>query len=181
MRAQPGHQLSSRALCDLGCHTVCTVMRHQTAEKVPILSSKAHGHPWCLGLVCRALPRGIPTPPTPPRPLPPRPPGWRNSPWPGSHLGPRTATHVCGSRSLCKRRRPGLSALPGCRGRKAAAPQKTIPLNKQCRAPTNRNEVWFKCWHTHKILMKITCMINNIGIQGTGSSKITVGNYVSVC
>lgn len=100
-------------------------------------------------------------------------PGW-------SHLGPRITTHFCGSRAFCERWPLG-SALPGCWGRKAAASQKTNPLNKQCNAPTSHNEVWFKCWHTHKILIKITCMINNIGIQSTGSSKITVGNYVRAC
>lgn len=62
-------------------------------------------------------------------------------------------------------------ALPGCLGGKPAASQKTIPLHKQCGAPTSHNEVWFKCWHTHKILIKILYRINNIGIQSTGLLK----------
>lgn len=107
--------------------------------------------------------------------------GWRNSSWLVSHLGPRITARICGSRAFRKPWPLGLLALPGCRGRKPAASRKTIALNKQSSAPTSHNEVWFKCWHTHKILIKITCMINNIGIQSTGSCKITVGNYVSGC
>lgn len=51
--------------------------------------------------------------------------------------------------------------------RETSCTPKTIPLQKQCSAQTSQSKVCLKCWHTCDILIKTTCMINNIETQST--------------
>ena len=93
--------------------------------------------------------------------------GWRNRSLLMSHLGQRTTSTLLQQQSLFANAGPWSLASMAAEENQLH-PGKTIPLNKQCSAPTSHNEVWLRCWHTHKILIKIMHMINNIGIQSTG-------------
>lgn len=91
--------------------------------------------------------------------------GWRSSPLLTSHPGPRP--HCGGSRGFHKCWPFGRCTLPDCRKGKPAASQKQFHSTNNA-VPDCHNEVCSKYWHTHKILIKITCVISNIGMQSTG-------------
>lgn len=160
---EPTGQLQLWVTCYPGFQSVCPMTQQQTTEKVPTPSSKAQNTPILQPPIPYFLLPGDPHPA--PRALPRG--LLRMEKQAPAEEPSRTQNHLHTVAAAEAFANAGPPSLPSPEGSQLS-PGKTIPCNKQRSAWASHNEVWFKCWHTYKILIKIMCMINNIGIQGTG-------------